>query len=50
MKILKDSSKIMKKLLGKIEVIQNWCCWYEKILKNLFEILSVKLVCDYGKI
>ncbi len=40
----KYSRKIMKTLLGKIEVIQNWCCWYyEEILENFSEIISVKL-------
>ncbi len=33
----------METFLGKIEVIWNWCCWYEKIIKSFLEIISGKL-------
>ncbi len=44
-KILNDPrEKIMETLLGKTEVIWNWCCWYyEEILESCHEIISVKL-------
>ncbi len=29
-------------MLGKTEVIWNWCWYYEKILENFFEIISVR--------
>ncbi len=36
-KILNDCRKIMEGLLGKTEVIRNWCWCYEIILKRFFE-------------
>ncbi len=41
-KIWTDSRKIMETLLGKAEVIRNWYWYYEEILENFFEVISVK--------
>ncbi len=39
-----DSKKIMETLLGKTDVIWNWCGYYEESLQRLSEI------CDFGEI
>ncbi len=50
-RLLNDTKKIIEILLRKIEVIRNWCCWYyEEILENLSEIISVKLGKNYEEI
>ncbi len=49
-KILNDSMKIMETLLGKVEVIRNWCWYYEEILKSFSKIISVKLGKNYEEI
>ncbi len=39
----------METLLGKAEVIRNWC-WYEEILESFSEVISVKLGKNYKEI
>ncbi len=42
--------KIKETLLGKIEVIRNWCWYYEEILESFSQIIPVKLERIYEEI
>ncbi len=51
MKIINVSQKILETLLGKTEVIQNWCFWYFKgILESFYKMISGKSGKKYEEI